>query len=218
MLDFARARRNMVDNQLRTFDITDRAVLAAMGQIPREQFLPEDQAAFAYLDQNVRVSAEGGEVRWMLQPMVVGRLLQELEIEPGIAALDVATGRGYVAQVMSTLGANVVALESDQALADAARASLNTTAIEVVTGPLDEGCPGKGPFDVIMINGAVERRPDGLLAQLKDGGRLVCLERHGAACHAVIYVRAAQGFGRRRLFDAAAPVLPAFRAEPAFQF
>ncbi|NNM71948.1 protein-L-isoaspartate O-methyltransferase family protein [Enterovirga aerilata] len=220
MLDFARARRNMVDNQLRTFDVTDRAVLAAMAEIPRERFVPESQAAFAYLDRNVNVAEGGAEPRWMLQPMVLARMVQELEIEPGARALDVATGHGYAAALLSTLGAEVVALESDEALAAAARSALAGAGrpAEVVVGPLAKGHPPRAPYDVILVNGAVEERPDALLAQLKEGGRLACLVREGAAGHAMLYVRAGSGFGLRRLFDASAPVLREFRAEPSFQF
>jgi protein-L-isoaspartate(D-aspartate) O-methyltransferase len=219
MLDFARARRNMIDNQLRTFDVTDRAVLAAMGEVPRERFLPEGRAPFAYLDQSVNV-AEGGEPRWALQPMVLARIIQGLEVDAGAKVLDVGTGYGYAAEIFSTLGADVVALESEETLAEAARSRLSGSrrSVEVRIGPLAEGCPDRAPFDIILINGAVERRPDKLLAQLKDGGRLACLQRDGAAGHAVLYVRAGSGFGTRRLFDASAPLLPAFQVEPGFRF
>ena len=220
MLDFARARRNMVDNQLRTFDITDRALLAAMAEVPRERFSPVDRGELAYLDQNLPLTTGAAEPRWMLQPMVDARMIQGLDIEAGDKALDVGAGYGYASAIMAALGADVVALESDEGLAGAARERLagEGRVVEIRSGPLDKGAPDQAPFDVILVNGALECRPDALLAQLKDGGRLACLERDGAAGHAVLYVRAGEGFGNRRLFEASAPILSAFAAPAAFRF
>ena len=143
-----------------------------------------------------------------------------LEVEPGAKVLDVATGYGYAAAIFAALGADVVGLESDATFADAARTRLASAArpVEVVTAPLPEGCPDQAPFDVVLINGVVETRPNTLLGQLREGGRLACFERDGAATFAVIYVRAAAGFSSRRLFDSSAPTLPAFRAEAGFRF
>ena len=220
MLDFARARRNMIDSQLRTFDVTDRAVLAAMADVPRERFMPESRTALAYSDQNVSVADVGAEPRWMIQPMALARLIQALEVEAGAKVLDVATGYGYAAAIFSALGADVVALESDPALATMARERLvsGPGRAQVVTGPLPEGFPQEAPFDIVLINGVSETRPSTLLQQLHEGGRLGCFERDGAATYAVLYVRAAGGFSSRRLFDGSAPILPAFRAEPGFRF
>jgi protein-L-isoaspartate(D-aspartate) O-methyltransferase len=220
MLDFARARRNMVDNQLRTFDVTDRAVLAAMGEVPRERFMPESQAPFAYLDRNISLAEGGNEPRWILQPMVLARAIQALEIDAGAKVLDVATGYGYAAAVLAALGASVVALESDPQLGTAARQRLAAAApaAEVTIGRLADGCPDRAPFDAMLINGVVDTRPRGLLQQLREGGRLACFEREGAATFAVLHVRAAGGFSRRRLFDASVPSLPAFAAEAGFTF
>jgi protein-L-isoaspartate(D-aspartate) O-methyltransferase len=220
MLDFARARRNMVDNQLRTFDVTDRAVLAAMNETPRERFVPDSQAAFAYADRNIPLTDGSGEPRWALQPMVIARMVQALEVAPGAKVLDVAAGYGYASALFSRLGADVVALESDGALAEAARARLaqGPRPVEIVLGDLAEGWSNQAPYDIVFVNSAVDSRPEKLLAQLTEGGRLACLGRDGAACFALLYVRAGGGFGERRLFDATAPVLPAFRAERAFTF
>ena len=121
MLDFTRARRNMVDSQLRTFDVTDRAVLAAMGDSPRERFVPDSRIALAYLDQNVSLRDGDGEPRWMLQPMVIARIIQALEVVPGSRVLDVGAGYGYASEILARLGAHVTALESDEALAAQAR-------------------------------------------------------------------------------------------------
>src|SRR5918995_1381193 len=119
MLDFAQARRAMVDSQLRTFDVFDIPVLAAMEAVPRERFVPAGRESLAYIDQDIPVSdgIAGVERRFMLKPMVLGRMLQALDIEAGVKALDVACGLGYSSAVLAQLGAKVVALESVEPLA-----------------------------------------------------------------------------------------------------
>ena len=221
MLDFAQARRTMVDSQLRTFDITDRAVLAAMAAVPRERFVPAGREDLAYSDQNLPVSGSNldGVARFMLAPMALGRLIQALEIEPGDRVLDVGAGLGYSSAVLARLGAEPIALESSAALAEAAGARLAAEgAVKVRQGSLDRGCPEDGPFDAILINGAVAQRPETLLQQLREGGRLACLTGGDRAGKAVLYLRSGDAFGLRTLFDAAAPELPEFRPVPGFVF
>lgn len=224
MTAFAEARRNMVDCQLRTFEVSDRAILAAMDGLPREHFVPAGQENIAYLDRNLVLAGRAGEAapgRVMLAPMVLARLIQELDIEPNVATLVVGGGLGYSAAILARLGATVTLLESRADLLDAAKTrfgDLGLGAIRLRSGPLQEGCEADRPFDTILIEGSVETRPDALLDQLVEGGRLACLTGDGHACKATIYVRAAGGFGSRVLFDASAPLLPEFRAAPAFVF
>jgi protein-L-isoaspartate(D-aspartate) O-methyltransferase len=223
MLDFAQARRAMVDSQLRTFDVFDIPVLAAMEAVPRERFVPPGRESLAYIDQDIPVSdgIAGAERRFMLKPMVLGRMIQALEVEAGARALDVASGLGYSAAVLARLGAHVVALESTEAAAQAARQRLASVGIEnvaVVSGPLDQGYPHGAPYDIVLVNGLIEVRPQRLLNQLADGGRLACVERRGRAGRAVLYVRSGDAFGSRAIFDAGAPELPAFKADPGFVF
>jgi protein-L-isoaspartate(D-aspartate) O-methyltransferase len=223
MLDFAQARRMMVDGQLRTFDVNDLPLLAVVDDLPRERFVPADRTAFAYIDQNIPVSdgLDVPEPRFMLAPMVQARLVQALEVRPGDRALDVAGGLGYSSAILARLGASVTALEASPAMAEAARACLGRCGIEgveTVAGPLERGFPDGAPYDVILINGAVEVRPQALLEQLAEGGRLACVEGRGRAAKARITVRSGDAFGARALFDAAAPALAAFRAEPGFVF
>ena len=223
MLDFAQARRMMVDGQLRTFDVNDLPLLAAVDDIPRERFVPDDRVAFAYIDQDIPVSdgLDVPERRFMLVPMVLARLIQALDIKKSDKILDVACGLGYSSAILARLGASVVALEASEALAEAASARLGQCGIDnvrTVAGPLDRGFPEAAPYNAILINGAVEVKPQGLLEQLAEGGRLACIEGRGRAARAKLYVRSGDAFGARSLFDAAAPALMAFRAEPGFVF
>jgi protein-L-isoaspartate(D-aspartate) O-methyltransferase len=217
MLDFAQARRMMIDSQLRTFDVNDIPLLEAMDAVPRERFVPAGRETLAYMDQEMPV----GEGRSMLAPMVLGRMIQALDVERGMTALDVACGLGYSSAVLAELGASVIALEESGALAAAAEQrlqSVGATGVRVVHGALDRGHEKAAPYDVILVNGALEKKPDALLRQLTDGGRLVCVLGRSRAAKATLFVRAGDSFGDRTLFDAAAPSLAAFREEPGFVF
>ena len=220
MVDFAQARRIMVDGQLRTFDVNDIPLLDAMDSVPRELFVLPGREELAYIDQDILVS-DGAERRYMLSPMILGRMVQALGIERGERVLDVACGRGYASAVLRELGARVTALETDEDLAAVAKQSLAAAGagdVAVVAGPLDQGCAGNAPYDAILVNGAVEVRPDTLLGQLAEGGRLVCVKGRGRAARATLYVRSGDALGERSLFEAAAPLLPAFVQVPGFTF
>jgi protein-L-isoaspartate(D-aspartate) O-methyltransferase len=217
MLDYAQARRLMVDCQLRTFDVNDNAVLDVFDSIPREHFVPKNQEPFAYIDQPLRLGGAGGDVRVSPAPMVLGRMVQALKLHAGANTLDVATGYGYAAAVMAQLGATVTALESDADLAAIARDRIQGKA-EVVEGPLEAGLTAKAPFDAILINGRVETRPQALLDQLRDGGRLICVFGPAKGAKVMLFVRAGDAFGSRPLFDASLPPLAAFAEKAAFAF
>jgi protein-L-isoaspartate(D-aspartate) O-methyltransferase len=220
MVDFAQARRIMVDGQLRTFDVNDIPLLDAMDTVPRELFVLPGREELAYIDQDVLVG-DGAERRYMLSPMILGRLVQALGIEAGNRVLDVACGRGYASAVFRELGAQVTALEADDALAGAARQSLSAAGagnVTVVAGSLEQGHAGNAPYDAILINGAVEVRPEALLQQLAEGGRLACVKGRGRAARATLYVRTGDAIGERALFEAAAPLLAPFVQVPGFTF
>ena len=217
MLDYAQARRMMVDCQLRTFDVNDNAVLDAFDSVPREAFVPANQKPFAYIDQPLRLGAAGTDVRVTPAPMVLARMVQALKIQPGVTALDVGTGYGYAAAVMAQLGATVTALESIPDLASAAKERLAGKA-SVIEGPLRAGAKDQGPFDVILVNGRVETRPQSLLDQLKDDGRLVCVFGPDRGAKVTVFVRAGDAFGSRPLFDASLTVLADFVQETTFAF
>lgn len=200
-------RRTMVERQLRTFDVHDLEVLTAFNAVAREHFVAPGLADVAYSDRLLPSSCGR---RMLTPPMTLARLLQEARVTSRDRVLDVAGGSGYSAAVLAGLAASVVALETS--------APEGGARIEPVTGPVAQGCAAKGPYDLIVVNGAMETRPDALLAQLAEGGRLVGFERSGAACRAVRYDRFGADCSRRTLFNAAAPSLEEFRAEPAFVF
>lgn len=221
-------RRTMVDCQIRTFDVTDHRVLARMLEVPREQFLPPDLAAFAYSDLTLELkpSGPGGERRSLLPPLVLARLIQEAGVPADGSVLDVAPGTGYSSAVLAGLAGRVVALESDRSLCETMRANLDAAGlseVRTICGPLAAGAPDEAPFDIIFVNGTVENNLDQLFAQLKEGGRLLALKHlpgdlTGRAGKAVRYEKVAGAKGYRVLFDAAAPVLEAFRQKEQFRF
>jgi len=221
MIDFATARRMMVDGQVHTADVTDPRLLAAMLDLPRERFLPEDKAQLAYLDLDVAVNEPTAAVRRMLKPMVFAKLIQAADVGEGDHVLDVGCATGYSTAVLSRVAGSVVGLEEEAALAQFASAALAETGAanaKVVTGPLVRGLAGEGPYDVIVLEGAVEVIPDGILDQLKNGGRLVCVLQRGPAGRGMIYLRTGRDISGRVVFDAAAAPLPGFAEAPAFVF
>lgn len=217
MFDAAAARRMMVDGQIRTADITNLELLAAMQAVPRELFVPPALAAQAYSDSEIRL----GNGRVLLRPMTLAKLIQAANVRPGDHVLDVGCGTGYSSAVLSHLGASVVALEEDTALARLAETALATAAapqVQFVEGPLPAGWPAAAPFDVILFEGATEVVPNELGAQLKPEGRLAAIFGGGPAGKAMVYRRIEGRLAGRAAFDAAAPVLPGFAAPAAFVF
>jgi protein-L-isoaspartate(D-aspartate) O-methyltransferase len=220
MFDFAAARRMMVDGQVRTADVTDQRIIAAMLELPRERFVPERNAALAYLDLDVAVTS-GTPARRLLKPMVLAKLVQAAEIGAQDRVLDVGGGTGYSSALLAKLAQHVVALEEDATLARHARenlAAVGAANAEVVTGALPDGWPAGAPYDVILVNGAAEVAPERLLRQLKEGGRLVGVVGRAPASKAVRYLAAAGQASALPVFDAAAPALPGFAEPLAFVF
>lgn len=216
-IDFAELRARMVDSQLRTTDVTEPAILDAMGALPRELFVDEKRRSLAYLDEDLQI-APG---RYLMEPSPLAKLLQLAGILSTDRVLDVGTGTGYSAAVLSRLAASVVALESDQSLAASAREALSRTGaanVEVVVGPLASGHAAGAPYDVIVLQGAVDTLPDSLTAQLGNGGRLVAVEGRGNAGIAKVYLNSGGVITGRRAFNAALKPLSGFERTPAFEF
>jgi protein-L-isoaspartate(D-aspartate) O-methyltransferase len=215
--DAAAQRLKMVNGQLRVCDVNDLDLLAAFLDTPREAFVASEMARFAYLDGDQ--PSLGSRTRRLLPPTVLARLLQAAELKPGERVLDVGGGAGYGAAILDHLGARVVALESDPGAAAAARELLKAKAgIEVVEGDLALGAKGRGPFDVIVVEGAFEILPASLLAELAENGRLVGVDSRGRASEATLIERLATGFGRRALFETRAATLEGFKPAPSFAF
>lgn len=212
MSDFAAARRNMVDGQIRTAEVTDLRIIGAMLDLPRERFA---DPKLAYLDLDIAV-APG---RRMLKPMVLARMVQAAGVEGTDRVLDVACTTGYSTALLAQLGSEVVGLEDDAALVRAASQNLaGQPNVRIVTGALTEGWGAAAPYNVIVVNGAVEFVPKVLFGQLADGGRLVCIQGLGPAAKAMLYLRTGDDIGSRPLFDATAAALAGFVKPPAFVF
>lgn len=218
MTDFAARRHNMVESQIRTNRVTDPAVIAALAALPRELFVSAELRGVAYLDEDIPIG--GG--RYLMEPMVLARLLQALDVRKGDVALVIGAGAGYAPAALAALADTVVAVESDADLAARATQRLADLAIDnvaVVEGPLGEGYAKQAPFDVILFNGAVPRLPEPILAQLADRGRLVAVvSEAGRTGRAVLATRIGGTISRRDLFDAAVPPLPGLAPAPAFEF
>ena len=217
-------RRAMVDCQIRPFDVTDGQVIEAFLEIPRENFVGAANSAVAYSDGQLCVSS-GSRRRFLLEPMVLARLLQGARITGECRVLDVGGGNGYTAAILSGLAREVVALEADAGFTQAAAtacAALGCGNVTAITGDLANGASGEGLFDVIIVNGAIEAGFEPLLAMLAPGGRLLAVRREagasGRAARAVRFDVTAGKASSRSLFDAAGRTLEVFETRPAFAF
>lgn len=216
-MDFARARRTMVDTQIRVNDVTDTRIVNALMAVPREDFVPDSLKALAYLDDDI---ALGGEpARYLIETMVLARMIQTAAVGEQDRVLDVGAATGYSSAVLGRIAAEVVALEQDGALVGVARGTLAGDAnVTVVEGPLTGGAAAKAPFDVIVVEGAVEQVPPALLDQLAEGGRLVAVVGHGRAAKCLVHTRIGAEISIRQAFDAAIPPLPGFEKPRGFVF
>ena len=217
MPDYAAQRFNMVESQVRTNDVPDPRIQAAMGDVPRERFVPAAKCSMAYAESLVEVVPG----RYLLEPRTLAKLLQLAAIGPQDHVLDIGCMTGYSTAVLSRLAKSVIGLETDVDLVRVASdllPAVNAVNARVVQGGLGEGHRMGGPYDVIVIQGAVETVPDALLAQLADGGRLVAVLQQGTQGRAHLYVSRQGHIGHRADFDAAAPVLAGFRKTVGFVF
>ncbi|RNF35239.1 protein-L-isoaspartate O-methyltransferase family protein [Paracoccus methylarcula] len=215
MTDFAARRTVMVDTQVRPNDVTKFPVIEAMLAIPREEFVPAPLRAVAYSGENLAI----GENRVMLEPRTLAKLVDGLDIQPGDLVLDLACGYGYSAAVVARMAEAVVAVEDDETMAAEAEkrlADANVFNVATLHGDLTKGEPRQGPYDVILIEGAVEDVPSAILEQLKEGGRIGALFMEGSLGVARIGYRLNGRVNWRYAFNAHAPVLKAFTKERGF--
>ena len=218
MADFGIARRNMVEGQVRPNRVTSAEVLGAMMSVPREIFVPESMLAIAYADEAVLI----GDHRFLMEPMIVGRLLQEAAIRHTDTVLIVGAATGYTAALASRLAMRIVAVEEDEGLRRAASFNLSRLAVNNVTlapGPARIGHAANAPYDVILLDGAVAEVPEQLIGQLGDGGRLLGVVKPGRRMgRAWIFERVGGVSSGRPLFDAGAAWLPGLAPADDFVF
>jgi protein-L-isoaspartate(D-aspartate) O-methyltransferase len=221
MTDFKQQRINMVESQVRPSDVTDRRIIKAMLEVPREAFVPEGLQALAYMDAAVPVAspAHGAHRRSLLAPRTFAKLVQLAEIDTGASVLDVGCATGYSTAVLARLAKAVVAVECDGSLARRATETLRQQHVSnavVIEGALEKGAPSHAPFDAILLNGGVESGLEALLGQLKDGGRLLGVMASGGIGRAQVWRRNGKLFDARPVFDAGAAPLPGFGRQPEF--
>ena len=218
-LQFANSRRNMVDCQLRPNKVTDERVLAAFGSLPREEFVPRNQRAIAYVDEDLPLP--GG--RSMMEPMVLSRIVQALDVQQHHSVLVVGGSTGYATAIMACLADSVISIETRTQLVEKSQETLVACGLDnavAIKGRLTDGFAKEAPYHRILIEGSVETVPDTLLDQLSADGMLAAIWR--PADHPVgvasIWTRAGTGFARKPLFDAQVPLLDEFRAKREFIF
>lgn len=222
MTDFQTARINMVDCQLRTADVTDHAILAAMQEVPREVFVPETIQPLSYIDEDIALGAGAdGQKRYLMEPAQFARLLQLAEISASDVVLDIGCATGYSSAVLSKICSFVVAIEQDSGLAAKATsilAEIEADNVVVMEQEHSVGLPKEAPYDAIFVNGAVDSAPMHLVNQLKDGGRLVFVEGIGNGAWAKVCVKRGDSHSCLNRFNAAVRTIPGFSAQPEFQF
>ena len=219
VIDSLGKRRLMVDGQIRTFGVTDLGLIDRFLSVPRENFVEKRQLALAWSDAPLQLS--GLPPRTLLTPMVLAKMLQAAMVRPSDRVLDVAPGLGYSTAILAGLAGHVVALESFAERAAAITrncAELSLSNVSALAGPLQNGAPAHGPFNVILIHGAVEHGMDALVSQLADGGRMVVIRsRPGNVVAEVVRMeRHGMVLGERTVFETSACVLEGFDADLAF--
>ena len=215
MTDYAARRTTMVDTQVRPSDVTKFPIIEAMLSIPREEFVPDNRREAAYVGENLDIGAG----RVMLEPRTLAKMLDALDVQRDEMVLDLGCGLGYSSAVIARLAEAVVAVESIEALASEAQDILSREGADNVIlhqGPLAEGAAQHGPYDVIVIEGAVAELPASILDQLKDGGRIACLFMEGALGVVRIGYKLDGGISWRFAFNAGAPMLAGFEKQAAF--
>ena len=217
-MDFAAARRNMVDGQLRPNKVSDASILAVMEEQPRELFVPKALRGVAYNDDGIDLGAG----RYLMEPVAAARLLQAAKLQRTDTVLVIGCASAYNAALIGQLVASVVAIECDAAAVRRSTEVLNEASIDnvaVVEGRLADGAPNQAPFDAIFFDGAVAEVPAQIVNQLAEGGRLVAVvSGERGVGQATLFERTDGMTSSRVLFDAAVPVLPDLAHRPQFVF
>ncbi len=207
----------MVDSQVRPADVTKFPIIAAMLEIPLEEFVPDASRQIAYSGMDIAI----GDQRVVLDRRVLAKMLDALDIRPNEFVLDIGSGMGYSAAVIARMAEGVVALEEDEGMVKIAEgnfASLSVDNAVAMAGPLSGGAPKHSPYDVITIQGGVEVVPDTIISQLKEGGKIGCIHSGQAAGECKVGIRRGDSINWRTAFNADAPVLPGFERQKEFVF
>lgn len=218
-LSFDNARKAMVESQIRANKVIDDAVIDAFSSIPREHFVPKTMRDIAYIDEDLSLS--GG--RYVIEPMVMARLIQAADLKPSSSVLVVGTGSGYGAAILSKIVSSVIAIDSRAAMVQKAEQNLENLEIgnvAVIQAKLQDGYLEESPYDAIFIEGAIECVPENLVTQLGPKGVIAAVWRP-AGSHigsASLWSQNAGDVTRRDLFNAQVPVLDEFKAKPSFVF
>ncbi len=217
-MNVEQARFNMIEQQIRPWDVLDTSVLALLSVVRRENFVPAAHRSLAFMD--IEIPLPGGQN--MLAPRVEARMVQDLNLSKRDRVLLIGAGSGYMAALIAHKAQRVIALEADPALASVARTNLRNAAVsnaEVVQADGTAGFPGQAPYDAILLTGSVAKVPQGLLDQLKTGGRLLAIEGQDPIMQARLYTRVNDAqFNSQVLFDTIAPRLAGFAEPSRFQF
>ncbi len=217
-MDYSAARHNMVENQIRVNRVTHQGIINAFGEIPREVFVPDNLATLAYVDEKLMIT----EGRYLLQPMVLARLLQSAKIRADDVVLEIGCGTGYSTAILASIANTVVAIEEDEALAKQATNNMVELGVDnaaIMTSPLAEGYKKQHPYNAIVLSGSVAKVPESILAQLNDGGRLVTVvNKHDSLGKGVLMTKFGGSISTEEIFDAWTPVLPGFELPPSFAF
>jgi protein-L-isoaspartate(D-aspartate) O-methyltransferase len=207
--DYTARRTMMVDTQVRPSDVTKFPIIDAMLDTPREAFVPSGMKEAAYVGENLAV----GNGRVMLEPRTLAKMLDALSIEPSDIVLDLGCALGYSTAVIARLAEFVVAVEDNEAAAEEAQSILSAQGVDnaaVMTAALADGVEKSGPYDIIILQGAVEVVPDTLLAQLREGGRIAAIFAEGALGVVRVGHKRDGQVSWRFAFNAGAPLLAGF--------
>ena len=217
-MDFSAARRTMVDCQILPNNVTDQRIIDAMMELPREIFVPTSKRGIAYVDESLAI----GDERFLIEPMVVARLMQVLELKSTDVALSIGAGTGYSVALLGRIVDTVVAVEHVAGLVQHATKNLSELGIDnvaILEGCLTDGAPKQAPYDVIFFDGAISEVPTAISDQLAEEGRLIAMiEKPGGICQAHLMNRNHGAISGRNIFDASTPLLPGFEHQSAFSF
>jgi protein-L-isoaspartate(D-aspartate) O-methyltransferase len=219
--DYPAMRRNMIDSQLRTNNVAGAALLRAIEQTPRELFVPQERAALAYMDRSIPLDECGARGRAVNPPLSTALLLGAANIRGTDAVLVIGAGTGYCAALASRLAKSVVAVEEAAELLAPLNANLATIGaqnVEVVQAQLSAGWAEKAPYDVVIIDGAIEHLPDAIVAQLADGGRIVTGQKNGPVTQLASGIKRGDGVALRTFIDSEITPLAEFARKAEFVF